>query len=187
MLSLISGRKIRFVALCLLVLSPALRAQSIWLSPQQTLSLEVLKPNLDGPDNTTFITSTIFLTARLRLSGQLSLVGELPFVHGEITFAGNRPHDNFGNPYLGVELRRAASPVFAEAGVRLPLVHSDNFATNFVGFFSDVDRLEAFAVDNYTFLFAINYEALDFEKFRYRLRAGSTLLMQTEQGTDPDA
>ncbi len=176
---------ILFLVFILLPFYLPLQAQTVWLNQESNIALELLKPNLDGPDNTTFITSTAFLTVRVPISSRLNFVGELPFAYGEITFAGQQPKDKFGNPYFGVEIKRAGSPIFVEAGGRLPLVRSDNFAS-FVGFFSDVDRLEAFATDNYAFLGAVNFQSLEPGEVKYRFRAGSSLLMQTEDGMDPD-
>lgn len=169
---------------CLFLHSPAL-PQSIWLNQKQVISLEVLKPDLDGPDNTTFITSTVFLAARLPLADELNFIGELPFAHGKIDFPGQESHDNLGNPYLGLELRQLNVPVFFEGGVRLPIANS-SFASDFIGFFSDVDRMEAFAVDNLSLSAAVNLQSVDYQTLKYRARVGTSLLMETKGDVDPD-
>jgi hypothetical protein len=133
--------------LTLAVLAAALpdtaRAQSLWLDRLRpnTVLLEIVKPDLQGPDDASFTTSAWYLSGRKEFSPSLHGVAEIPFgtsgvSEGEAFGTGAM----LGNPYLGIE---AGSPyVWAELGLRLPLA-GDNFSTASIGVLSDTERWPA--------------------------------------------
>lgn len=165
-------------------------AQPIWLdqSINKSISLEALKPI---KKNTHFFTSTHFLSVRLPLAEQWVFVGELPFSYFKTNFSRGRntSDSKLGNPYLGIEFYREDSPLFIEAGFRLPLVGAEDNATRF-GQLTDADRLEAFAPDAITVLTTLNFQHTYPSAVFFRLRSGPSILFSTGDGgsillTDP--
>ncbi|MFQ5823224.1 MAG: hypothetical protein ACE5JB_04135 [bacterium] len=169
-----------------------LLSQPIWVgqSLDNTLSLEIFKPDfkdINGNDNTTFVTSAIFLSLRLPISKKVILVADIPFVHAGLDFRNrdNISESMIGNPYLGLEFRRRDFPVFTELGLRVPLA-PDKFFPSQVGIFSDFDRLEAFLPDVVALLGAVNYQHNIISDFVLRLRAGPSLLLNTDDADDSE-
>jgi hypothetical protein len=167
---------------CFLATIPLL-AQPIWLDQthHRVIALEVYKPK---KDNTKFFTSVVFLSARLGISGNLVFVAELPLAFAGFDFkapARDSSDNKIGNPYFGVELLRKDSPLFFEAGVRLPLVHSSNFAT-IIGQLTDADRFEAFSPDAMTLMATANLHSPPNSPLWFRLRFGPSILVSTGEG-----
>ena len=133
-------------ALCVAV--PA-SAQSVWLDREHRPSVlaEVLFPSFDE-SSTNFPTWTWFLTGKLPAGPTGAVVLELPYAHGDF---GEEPFNvsegAVGNPYLGYEYRPHPSGLLLEAGARLPLASDNKLAPFITGFFSDLDREEAFVPD----------------------------------------
>ncbi|MFQ5823225.1 MAG: hypothetical protein ACE5JB_04140 [bacterium] len=176
--------KALFIALFILLLSSSLSSQPIWIDQNQTFALEILKPDFDGANNTTLLTSTLFFSVRWPLAEELIFVGELPFAHGELESPESSSEDKLGNPYLGLEIKSEDSRTFLELGLRLPIVSSSNFAT-FVGSYSDWDRFEAFTSDIVTIMGIVNFRQKNPSNFFLRLRGGPSILFDTEGEEDP--
>ena len=159
-----------------------LLAQPIWLDQthHRVIALEVYKPK---KGNTTFFSSTVFLSVRLGISGNLVLVAELPFAHAgrDIRNFPKATDTQVGNPYFGLELLRKDSPLFLEAGVRLPVVSSSNLAT-VLGQLTDADRFEAFSPDAMTLLATANLQSPPNSPLFFRLRFGPSILVSTGEG-----
>lgn len=129
-------------ALAALLAAPA-AAQSIWLDREHRPSVltEIYFPSFDGADSQ-FPTWTWFAATRLPVSQTVSFVGELPYVHGDFgTFASGSA---IGNPYLGIEIAPDPNGVRFDLGVRPPLMEDDDDIAFITGYFTDVDREEAF-------------------------------------------
>ncbi|MFQ6113378.1 MAG: hypothetical protein ACE5NG_04715 [bacterium] len=174
----------------LVLLSP-LSAQTIWLNQGQdnSIAIEVLKPEFDGDDDFTFISTAWFLSGRFSLGENVMIAGELPIAHGGIDtdFGVDESQTVIGNPYVGFEIRRQGSSMFAEIGVRPPLTPDDNPFASFVGLFSDFDRLEAFTPDILTVTGKVNYHRTNASKVVFRIRGGTALLINTEgKGDDTE-
>ncbi|MFQ5772250.1 MAG: hypothetical protein ACE5HX_17070 [bacterium] len=166
----------------------SLSAQSIWLdqSQENSIALEILKPNFDRDDYFTFISSALFLTGRFSLGENVIFVGELPFVHGGFdSDFGSESETIIGNPYVGFELHKQGSPGFAEIGVRIPLTPDENWASD-VGIFSDFDRFEAFRTNILALTSMANYRNKSASNVVLRLRGGPSLLIYTGEGGDTD-
>ncbi len=171
-------------------LTSSLTAQSMWLDfkQQKAIALEVLKPDFDF-EGVTFATSAVFATFYLPVSDRVSLLGELPLAHygQEATeFFESTSNTGLGNPYFGAELHFQDSPVFAEVGLRLPLVDEDNDAA-FAGIFTDaVDRMEAFAVDYIPLTAYLNYRHQGAQGFAVRLRGGPSVFIATRDNDETE-
>ena len=186
-------RRARFVAvtavaIVYVLLTTTVSAQPLWVNQGQkpVFSFEFVKPNLDGTDNTTSISSAVFFTLRWPWTEKIIFVGELALAHAELDFEDfDSDADNkLGNPYLGLEFfREPSSSVYVELGIRAPVVSSSNFAT-FIGFFADVDRFEAFRPDVLPLLAVINLRQKFPTDFFIRLRAGTSIELDT--GNDND-
>jgi hypothetical protein len=171
-----------------LIMPLSLSAQSIWLDQggveQKSFAIEILKPNFDGDDNTTFATSAIFLSGRIPVSN-LILVAELPFAH-----FGIKDFDDsqtaFGNPYFGLEIRKQDAPLFVEMGLRAPLASSDLDKEDAlgVGTLTEFDRAEAFIPDVFAVLGRANYYRKSASDIVFRLRGGPTLLLDAGDNVD---
>ena len=174
---------IRLAIALLTALPGAVSAQSIWLDQryQKSISLEILKPNLDGDDNTTVTTSAVFASLRVPVGNGLVVVGEVPFAHwGLESDFGGGSENTIGNPYLGLELQVPASPTFLELGIRAPLASEDNSSARFVGVFTDIDRFEAFLTDIVPITAVLNYRYRSVSGLVTRFRGGLAAWINTE-------
>jgi hypothetical protein len=172
-------------------------AQSIWLdrSQEKTLALEVLRPDFKNEDDEFARSSNsgwvLFWSSRVPLSKSFHLVGELPFAFGSYKyesrgsgFRRSESESTIGNPYLGVEVGEQDIPVFVELGIRLPLASENNFLGVMTGFYTDMDRLEAFVPNMVPINVMINLHQTGANGFQFRLRGGTTLLLDTGEGED---
>jgi len=178
-LALITG-----VALAVGALASTATAQSLWMARdgEQTLMLEVLKPELSGFDQELF-SAAFFLSGRGAVSPRISVVGELPFVRHQSAYQYFGPFDvsssMIGNPYAGLELQLASGPAFLELGVRPPLAADDEALATRTGNVSDVTRWEAFTPERFAILAAFNIREVTPSKIAFRLRVGPTLALPT--------
>lgn len=182
-----------------LPVTSTLFAQFIWLDQMgdKALAIEILKPTFAGNDDVTFLSSAIFISGRFALREDLRLVAELPFAHARVDvvvldFINPQPIKEsesetiIGNPYIGLELRKAGSPVFGELGVRIPITPDDKSIASAIGRFADFDRMEAFAPDVFTVLGRINFQSTSASHVRIRVRGGPTLLFNSEGFLEDD-
>lgn len=170
-------------ALPLALASRSAEAQSLWLDPrvQQGVSLELLKPNFDGPDQTALTTSAVFVSFRARAGANLSVVGELPLARyaPKSGFFGTS-QNTVGNPYLGLETKAAKAPVTFEFGARLPLASDQKDEANPIGVFSDIDRWEAFLPKYAPVTANVTYRYTAPSGFTVKLRAGPSVWINTD-------
>jgi len=141
------------------LLSAPAAAQSTWLDREHRPSVlvEVLFPSFDG-GGTDFPTWTWFAATRLPLGTNKMFVGELPYTHGQIDNGGaTGGQGSIGNPYLGIEYAPKPSGLLAEFGVRIPLASDDKLLPFVVGYYSDVERQEAFVPDQVTVRLGLHY------------------------------
>jgi len=178
-------------ATAVLLLPVAVVAQSFWLdrSPNKTLGVEIFKPRLYSgvyngvsyPVDYSFQTAAFFFSLRWPVGKKTFLVAELPFAHAAFDKKIDRPfsfyrnngrESAFGNPYLGLEFWRTTSRIFAEVGIRFPLVVEDRGYAVRVGAASALDREEAF-LDFAAVKAAINYRLLREAGLVFRLHLGA--------------
>jgi len=192
----ISSRPIRvmLIVVVILILPVAISAQSFWLqrSHGKTLALEIFKPTLHSgvyngvsyPVDYSFKTAAFFFSLRWPIGKKTFLVAELPFAYAAFDTKIDRPFSFFrnsgyestiGNPYVGFELGGKASPFFAEAGIRFPIVATEHGYAMKVGAESDIDREEAF-LDFATVKVMINYRLRRETGLVFRLRLGAAYL-----------
>ncbi|MGH7453200.1 MAG: hypothetical protein ACRENG_17755 [bacterium] len=170
----------------------SLPAQSLWLdrSHDKTIALEVIKPDFKNNNLGTFTSSrsglALFLSLRWPLSERLHFVGELPFAYGNYEFKSSliniNEHESgsaIGNPYLGLEIKGANTPIFAEFGVRLPITPEDNVGTG-LNIYSDVDRIEAFFPKTLPFSGMVNFHHVGSSGLAIRLRGGASFWVFTD-------
>jgi hypothetical protein len=170
-------------------------AQSIWLdrSHEKTIVLEIQKPDFDGEDQTTFMTTSWFLYGRFPLSTNVNMVAEIPFSHYKLDaetyyFMENEGQSAFGNPYVGFEFYNEKKTVFGEIGLRLPmtpkedasLAQSSGAVTEFV------ERTEAFARDVLPVSVLINYMKTEDSGLMFRLRGGPIVWLATGNRNDTE-
>lgn len=185
-------------------------AQSIWIdrSADRAIWLEIQKPDftdeyLGGgffsePLQTTFTTAALFLSARWRVSGPLVLRAELPFINvgikdqyyidplGDTIQVEGGSENQFGNPFIGLEVGAPGSPLTGEFGVRFPIVDDQHLFSSGFGVFGDYDRFEAFFPDIMTFTAIANYQYRGPTGLLLRLRSGPAFMVVTEGGGDPE-
>lgn len=158
----------------------AAHAQSIWnMQPnteQSTVSAEWVKPAFDdwvrNGQDITFFSSVLFLQGYFPAGNGFSFSTVLPLSHwGSIDddgFGTEDPHTTIGNIYIGggYQFSKMAdgrlSPSI-ELGTRLPTMPDPDFPDKrgfITGFYSSVDRLEAFVPDLLPFMGMVtgNYE-----------------------------
>jgi hypothetical protein len=182
-----------FFFICIaFVENQSVSAQPLWLerSHDKTIDLEILKPDFEGENNTTFATTSWFLTGRIPVSAHISIIGEIPFSyyktdseHGE-----NQGENAFGNPYLGIEFSGDNSPVFGEIGLRLPLAPEEDASSALIsGMITEfVDRAEAFATDILPIYAVFNYMKVEQNGFMFRFRGGPVAWIATGDRNDTE-
>lgn len=151
-------RAVQTAALVLLLAAPA-SAQSIWLDREHRPSVlvEIEFPTFDGADSN-FPTWTWFAATRLPVGRTTSFVGELPYAHGSFgTGLSKVSESTVGNPYLGLEWASHPTGPRLEFGVRVPLASEDKLIPFVVGYFTDVEREEAFVPDQVPVRLGIHY------------------------------
>lgn len=182
--------KMLVVASAAIIVPATAPAQSLWLDPSsdKLLALEILKPSFKGEENVSFPTAAYFLSYRTPLSENVRFVGELPFAHGDFGREANffsfriGPGSTFGNPYFGLELQRADSPLFAEIGMRAPLASDSQIQAVTTGFSADFDRMEAFVPNTVPFTGMLNFRQKSASGLTLRLRGGPSFLLGTKGG-----
>jgi hypothetical protein len=182
--------------LATLVLPYAVAAQSISLDGQsrKNVTLEFYNPQFKGYEWGGYYwrewgelsSVTFFLTSRFEVSKGLILTAELPYTRAHYSY-GYSYHDSYwgdyenseessdaalGNPYLGVETRGKSSITFFEFGVRIPTLGEKDHGTGGLGWFADLDRLEAFTSECITIQSAGNLSLRSQEGLVGRARVG---------------
>jgi len=117
-----------------------LQAQMPWTSnlPSQGLALDFLRPKF-GAGPTALTSGALFLSGRFAMGTNSAFKFELPYARAaQSGFSSS----TIGDPYIGAEFGTARNTSF-EFGVRVPLT-SESEVAQFMGFFSDVLRTEAF-------------------------------------------
>ncbi|MEM6525825.1 MAG: hypothetical protein AAGF85_14595 [Bacteroidota bacterium] len=148
-----------------------------------SVNLQWLRPTIPGGNlDLAFGTSRNSITGRFSVgNNDNSIIIEVPFA-----YLGIKSFDDseiaLGNIYLGTELVFNNKKVFAELGVALPTV-SENPASA-VGFVSDFDRPQTFAIDATTIKIRLNYAQLDEEGFIYRFRVGPDYFIISDEFRD---
>lgn len=152
-------RRLALTAALAAILATPAAAQSIWLDREHRPSVltEIDFPNFDGADSH-FPTWVWFAATRLSIGETVSFVGELPYAHGKF---GDAPFEvsegSIGNPYLGVEIAPHPTGVRFELGARLPVASDTKEIPFIVGYFTDVEREEAFVPDQIPVRVGIHY------------------------------
>jgi hypothetical protein len=168
--------------LLLLALRSSAGAQAIWLTPDQKseIYLEILKPDFEGETNIGFLTTSWYLGARYQASSKVILVGEVPVAYykresiSEITL---------GNLYIGVEEVLSKHGFFGEAGLRFPMLSAEaDDPARITGFFSDLDRWEAYLEETVSILGMVNWRGAHDSGVGLRFRLGPSLWIPTKQG-----
>ncbi len=173
-----------FSMVLLVVLSPALFGQSLWVSQHtdKAVALELMKPNFDGDGGISASSGVGFVSLRLPVAPTVVFVGELPFAHAGSEI-GDVSDNAVGNPYLGVEFHPPGSSVFWDLGVRAPVAPENNSAL-FIGVLTDQQRWEAFLPNVATVKGAFNFRHRAPTGLVTRLRAGPNIWIPTEEGPE---
>lgn len=128
---------------------------------ESNVSLEFMKPNFKNITGIKTASSVWFLGTRVQSNDQkFSFIGEIPVAYyAENSFdiyTGIRFLSELlvGNPLLAFEIRGKPGKYggFALIGFRPPLVGKRTPNAQFYGIFTDFDRFEAFARDQFSFL-----------------------------------
>ncbi len=155
-----------------------------------TVAIEILKPNFDGDDGTKFLTSAWFLSSRWRVSPSLRIVGELPFAYASVKdpfLGGSESAAAVGNPYVGIEVGSRDSRVSFDFGVRAPLADEDQDIALATGLAADLDRWEAFLPEVLPITGIVSYRYRDPSGFGIRFRGGPALWLNVgESDADPE-
>lgn len=146
--------------------------------PVNSVSLEALRPSIDGGDFTA-LSSAWFVAAAVPVARRTRIVGEVPFAFGGVK--GFESDAALGNPYLGVEFA-GAPDIFFDFGIRLPLASDENLGS-LIGLAADpINRLEVFLPDATTVVTALEYRPIYPSGAGFRLRLAPKFLIPTEGG-----
>jgi hypothetical protein len=145
------------LAACLACVAVPASAQSVWLDREHRPSVqtEVLFPSFDDGD-TEFPTWTWFVAGRFPVARTSAIVIEAPYAHGDLGEGDIASDGSIGNPYIGYEYRPHPSGLLLEAGARMPLMEEE-LIPFVVGYFSDVDRQDAFVPNQLTLRLGLHY------------------------------
>jgi hypothetical protein len=149
-------RRAALTAAAALLLALPASAQSIWLDREHRPSAlaEVYFPNFDDADSH-FPTWVWYAATRLPAGRALSFVAELPYARGE--FGSGSGEGSIGNPYVGIEYASRPTGPRIEFGVRAPLVSDEKLLPFILGFFTDIERQDAFVPDQVTVRLGLHY------------------------------
>jgi len=162
-------------------------AQSFYLNPiyASQFTLQALKPNFNGPDNTTFTTGAYFLNYQIRLNAAIDLIGDFSLAHfaDKGSFGFSSAQTSAGNPFLGLRVHGRGSHFSGEVGLRIPVVSDSKFVAATVGLVSDFDRFEAFLAHWLPISANLNYTANLSRDVSLLMKAGGTF--QVNRDKDP--
>jgi hypothetical protein len=165
-----------------------LSAQSLWTdqSSDRAISVEFLKPEFEGDDDTDFLTSTIVLSGRMPISPTIAGEAELPFTrYGIDNDVIDRSESAVGNPYLGVRIRSRS--VVYRVGIRLPIAPEDKATALTAGRLTDYDRFEAFLSNVLAVNASATGQARLSDQATLQFGGGPVLLVSTEDTGGDDA
>jgi hypothetical protein len=155
------------------------------------VSVEILKPEMEGFLGYSFISSALFLSYRMPISENILFISEFPFAYAHVEYS-DFPYFEFeetdtkiGNPYLGIELQNMGNSFFSELGIRIPFISQDNFAT-LVGYSSDFDREEAFLSDIVLIEGMVNYHKIFPSNLLIRIRVGPAFWINIDSNSYRD-
>lgn len=161
-------------------------AQSLWIprDRDRSITIAAVRPSLEVVDEN--FSPVVTLTARLPLGARIGCVAELSYAHlatGEdfMVPVSGVPGTAFGNPYLGLEWHPSESPLFAELGVRAPVMGDGEPGAGFLGQRSNVMFLEAFQPKMVSIQTAINLREVTASHMAYRLRLSPTVAIPTQR------
>lgn len=161
-------------------------AQSIWMTAPagNYLGIEILKPDVKGPQDYSFISSAIYLYGRISVSERVQLVADVPLAHGGFDFNGpffneSISETTIGNPFIGFSFTPEHEKVNTTIGIRLPVTpNSKPFAASF-GSIADIHRAEAFAPDLLTGVLHFSYRHTSPRNVIFRLLGGPVFWFDT--------
>lgn len=165
-----------------------LSAQSLWTdqTSDRVISVEFLKPEFEGDDDTDFLTSTIFLSGRFPIRPTIAGEVELPFTrYGIDNEFIDRSESAVGNPYVGVRIRSRS--VVSRVGVRIPVASDDKRTPLTAGRLTDYDRFEAFLPDWAAVNVSITAPNRLSNQATLNIGGGPVLLVSTEDNGSDDA
>lgn len=165
-----------------------LAAQPLW--PDQTIDREItvefLKPEFEGEDDTDFLTSAIFVSGRFPLNPTIEGEVEVPFSrYGISNDRVDRSESAIGNPYIGI--RGRLPKVMYRVGVRLPFASSDDATALTSGRLADNDRFDAFLADELGLSGSVTGPTRLADKVFLDIGGGPLLLVSTEDDGGDDA
>ena len=190
-IAILRKAKLLFIAGIILILGNSRSfAQSLWLERGEngTVAFEIMKPNLDDPDNSTLLTSAVYLSVIYPVSNSIVLSGEIPFGFWNSDsispyFDERERESTIGNIYLGLEIHKDEEPLYSDIGFRLPLTpNSDESGGNAgrAGRYADwVERKEAFIADYIPVIVGINYRQVIIKGLYIRVRVAPSVLIST--------
>ena len=181
-----AGRLVPALIGSLLVAAP-LAAQQAWLGSGRAgeVSLEILRPDLKGLGDQSFMSMAMFLSGRFPLGRRMFLVTEIPIATGSLStsyfgFSTRESGSTVGDPYVGIE--EGDGTAFGELGVRVPLASENQAAPELIGMAADLERTEAFAPKVATVSLFLNYRAAAPSGLTFRIRGGPLAWIATQTG-----
>jgi hypothetical protein len=149
-------RRAALVLIAALLTAAPASAQSIWLDREHRPSVlvEIEFPSFDDADSQ-FPTWVWYAGTRLPTGRAMSFVAELPYARGE--FENTPGQSSIGNPYIGMEYAPRPTGPRVELGVRAPLTSDDKLLPFLMGYYTDIERQEAFVPDQVTVRLGLHY------------------------------
>ncbi len=172
----------------ILLLSTVLKAQPMWLTPQDgtVFSLEFLKID-KYKTNPTNLSSVTQISGRLKLDSRFTLMAEIPFGYYKPDSAFPHYYNRvsqimFGNPYLGIEYKSPNDIWLCQIGFRPPFSYSNVHDTEYVVEYAQLanyNKAEAFTHDVVSFYGKTGVQYRSPSNICYNFLCGPTVVVPT--------
>jgi hypothetical protein len=137
--------------------------------------------------------AAFMLTAKFKTNNHTLLVFEIPFATGSypyytltyvngtyLTSKTTRSDNNFGNPYVGLEMYSTTAPSHFDVGVWLPVLKRNSNVAPIYGMFSDIDHMEAFVPNQVSLQAMYNFGLLTSPSFSLQGGIGPSVWIKTK-------
>lgn len=158
---------IGLIVICLVLISySVIKAQSgttAYERNRSNVSLSLLIPDFDRETGMEISGFVIIARSELNFKEKSYYIFEIPVGHATrpTGFMSNETKMAFGNPYAGLKVGKDKSPFTVEVGMRIPLVSNKRNLAAELGWITDIEHLDAFIPDYFTFktMFNLRLEA----------------------------
>ena len=165
-----------------LIIPYLVSAQSIYESwfPSHSITLESFTPNFNNEPHH-IKGSTTFFNLSWPINNRVRFVSDMPFLYIRHTHQDSLRSSasgwTYGNPYIGLEIRKPLSLFYFEAGIRLPLEPHALTGSTLVPHYSDLSRWSSLNYRTGSLQALINFHYENVSGWAIRLIGGPQLAL----------